>query len=124
MTNGEGRDVLRKQRGREGEQRAAAFLQAQGYRICARNHHARGGEVDLICEKGELLCFVEVRARTSATVSAPEATVTRAKQRKVVKAALDFMMRHQTGPRAIRFDVIAVVGTELLHIENAFDAGM
>jgi putative endonuclease len=117
-------DRRRKQRGQQGEDRAAAHLLAQGFRLRARNHHARGGEVDLVVERGELLCFVEVRARARNSVAAPEATVTRAKQRKVVRAALDFMQRFERRPRAIRFDVVAIRGEQVLHIANAFDAGM
>ncbi|MBS2032356.1 MAG: YraN family protein [Deltaproteobacteria bacterium] len=117
-------DVRRKARGRAGESSAAEFLEAQGYRIVARNHHSRAGEVDLIAERGELLCFVEVRARAGSAIAAPEATVTRGKQRKVVLAALDYVQRHELTERAIRFDVVAILGDDILHIENAFDAGM
>jgi len=117
-------DRRRKARGKGGEDAAEQHLLRAGFRILARNHASRVGEVDLIAERGELLCFVEVRARASSAVSTPEATVTRGKQRKVVLAALDYMARHQVRDRAIRFDVVAVLDGEVLHIENAFDAGM
>ena len=117
-------DRARKARGKEGEELAAAYFTALGFRILARNHQARVGEVDLIAERGELLCFVEVRARASGALTSPEATVTRAKQRKVVLAAMDYVQRHAPGGRAVRFDVIAILGEKLVHLENAFDAGM
>lgn len=117
-------DRARKARGKEGEELAAAYLVARGFRIVARNHQARVGEVDLIAERGELLCFVEVRSRAAGALAAPEATVTRAKQRKVVLAAMDYVQRHAPGGKAVRFDVIAIQGEALLHLENAFDAGM
>lgn len=117
-------DRRRKARGRYGEDRAADYLTRRGFRVRARNHFCRVGEVDLIAERDELLCFVEVRARKSAAFASPEATVSRSKQRKVVLAAMDYVRRHELRDRAIRFDVIAVTGDEVLHIENAFDAGM
>lgn len=111
-------------RGQAGEEAACAFLERQGYRVVARNHQVRGGEVDLIAQKGELLVFAEVRMRSSQAFASPEATVTRGKQRKVVLAALDWMQRHGGARHAIRFDVLAVTGQEVLHLPNAFDAGM
>lgn len=124
MMDTQEQDRRRKARGRHGEDRAADYLVEHGFHIRDRNHHSRVGEVDLIAEQGELLCFVEVRARGSSAVASPEATVTRGKQRKVVLAAMDYVQRHGLHRRAIRFDVIAVIGDEVVHIENAFDAGM
>ena len=54
---------LRQRFGDAGEAAAAELLEKNGYRIVARNHRCRRGEVDLIAEKGELLVFVEVRSR-------------------------------------------------------------
>ena len=117
--------TARQRLGDLGEQAAAAALQAAGYRIVARNHRCRRGEVDLIAERGELLVFVEVRTRATAAFGAPEETVNFAKQRRVVAAARDFLARWRGPERGIRFDVIAVVdgaaGPQLTHLENAFD---
>ncbi len=66
----------RYQLGREGEEMAAQYLQAQGYEIVATRFRVREGEVDLVaverdrCAKGgaargDTLVFVEVRARRS-----------------------------------------------------------
>ena len=120
-------DGARKRLGDAGERAAAAHLVANGFSIVARNHRCRRGEVDLIAELRELLVFVEVRTRTSAQFGAPEETVTARKQARVVHAARDFLARWRGPPRAVRFDVIAVVdapaGVQLTHLPNAFDAG-
>ena len=108
-----------------GEEAAAGLLRAGGYRIVARNHRCRLGEVDIIAERGELLVFVEVRTRATSLFGAPEETVDGRKQRRVIAAARDFLARRRGRGKAARFDVIAVVdgpqGPALTHFENAFD---
>jgi putative endonuclease len=114
--------------GQEAEQAAVEHLERQGYRICARNFLARGGELDIVAEKDETVCFVEVRMRSSAAWGDPSQTVTRAKQQKVVRAAMQFLQRAGGEPRMVRFDVVSVVGrgssARVEHLPNAFDAGM
>jgi putative endonuclease len=105
-------------RGRLGEAAAEAFLVARGFRVLARNHRTRRGEVDLVCQDGDVLCFVEVRAREVGSPVLPEESVDRRKARRVVAAATDW---------AIRFDVVAVELAEgrsplVRHIPAAFDA--
>jgi putative endonuclease len=113
----------RQRLGDEGEQAAARFLEAKGFRIVARNHRTRRGEVDLIAEQGELLVFAEVRARTTARFGSPAETVDARKQARVVSAAQDYLARWQGPERAVRFDVLAVLGGEVTHLPGAFDAG-
>ena len=52
-------------RGAWGEAAAAAFLQAQGYTILARNFRTRWGEIDLVASDAKYLVFVEVKTRRS-----------------------------------------------------------
>lgn len=117
----------RRQRGDSAEDLAASHLEAEGFRVLERNFLCRYGELDLVAERGELLCFVEVRMRSTAVWGDPAHTVSHAKQRKVVRAALHWLFRHGGPPRDVRFDVISVTGrgpdARLEHIPNAFDAG-
>ena len=76
-----------------------AWLERAGYRIRERNWLVREGELDIVAERGEFLCFVEVRMRTSARFGDPSLTVTREKQRRVVRAALRYLQR-RPGPAA------------------------
>jgi len=75
-----------------------------------------------------VVCFVEVRMRSTDAWGDPALTVSFAKQRRVVKAALRYLFRHDLSDRMVRFDVISVVGqgpaAQLEHIPAAFDAGM
>ena len=116
----------RRARGREAEALAAAWLAERGYRVVARNHAHRGGEVDLVCEAAGVLCFVEVRSRSDAAHGGPEETVDRRKARRVVLAATDWALRNGGLEREIRFDVVAVTfgdgAPHVAHFPGAFDA--
>ncbi len=127
MARGGGGDGGRRERGREAEDLAAAFLEANGFAILDRNHAIRQGEVDLVAREGDVLCFVEVRSRTSEAQGGPEETVSAAKARRVVAAATDWAARNGGLDREIRFDVVAVTlldgaAPRLEHFRGAFDA--
>jgi putative endonuclease len=119
--------TARQRLGDEGERAAEALLSRSGYRIVARKHRCRRGEVDLVLERGDLLVFVEVRTRRTALFGGPEETVGPAKQERIVRAARDFLARWRGPPRGARFDVVAVLdhpaGAQVSHFPGAFDAG-
>ena len=106
-------------RGRLGEVRAEQFLIGKGYVILARNVVSRGAEIDLIAEDGRCIVFVEVKARTGSFSSGREA-VTPAKQKRICKGAMYYLMRNGLMNRQARFDVIEIQGERVTHIENAF----
>jgi len=114
--------------GGHAEDQCAAYLERAGYRVRERNWLVREGELDIVAERGEMLCFVEVRMRTSAVFGDPSLTVTREKQRRVVRAALRYLQRWPAPRRMIRFDVMTVLGrgkdAVIEHLPGAFDAGM
>lgn len=114
-----------RERGRQAEAAAAAWLEKQGISVLARNHAIRRGEVDLVCREGGTLCFVEVRSRAAGGWSEPAETVDRRKARRVVAAATDWAVRHGGLDQAMRFDVLAVRlgpgGPEFELIRDAFD---
>jgi putative endonuclease len=96
-------------RGRSAEALAAQYLQAQGYRILARNYRARGAEVDIVAEEGDVLCFVEVRSRRSSACGDPLETVDHRKQARVIRGARHYLAARGAGDRAVRFDVVGIV---------------
>lgn len=122
------RRTQQRKRGDEAEDAVVALLTAGGYSIRHRNFHCRYGEVDVVAEKGELLCFVEVRMRSSNLFGDPAMTVSRAKQGKIVQTAFLYLSQFGVRDRMIRFDVVSVLGrgpkAHLEHIPSAFDAGM
>ncbi len=94
--------------GRAGEDAATSCLQREGYRILARNYTCLRGEVDIVAREGDVLCFIEVKARASASHGDPLEKVTPHKRRQVERAALDFISRRRLGEATCRFDVVGV----------------
>ena len=117
-----------KESGDQAETLALRFLKRQGLSLVERNYrvaggpNARGGEVDLIVRAADgTLVFVEVRARGSAHHGGAAASVTPAKQRKLVFAAQHYLLRWASPPPC-RFDVVAVDGDVIEWLPAAFDA--
>jgi len=94
--------------GAEGERVAKAYLQTKGFRILHENYSTPLGEIDLIAKEGGVVVFVEVKARTSGEFGPPQASVTLAKQRQIVKVARLYLQRERLAEVACRFDVVAV----------------
>ena len=61
--------------GRRGEEEAYFYLRSLGYVMVARNFRSarRRGEIDLIGWEGDILCFIEVKTRSSHSVAPAEA---------------------------------------------------
>ena len=78
--------------------------------MVARNWRSRGrkGEIDLIGWDGGVLCFIEVKTRSSHAVAPAEAAVDRAKQRELRGMAALYLRRCSVRARASRFDVVSV----------------
>jgi putative endonuclease len=102
---------MRMQRGAAAELLAADYLRARGLNILGRNLRCKGGELDLVCLDEGVLAIVEVRQRESPQFGGALASVTGAKQRKIIRAAQFFMQREPCWRGlSIRFDVLAVEG--------------
>ena len=108
--------------GGAGEERAEELLARNGLAIVARNYRTKAGEIDLIARDGPTLVFVEVRLRSARAFGGAAASVTPRKQRRIVAAARQFLMRVSPLPPC-RFDVIALDAGEPQWIRGAFDAG-
>lgn len=112
-------------RGREGEEAAVRWLRRQGYRVVERNARTRVGEIDCVARDGGVLCFVEIKARSSRRYGPAVAAVGAAKQRRLVRAASLWLAEHPTD-RPCRFDVLgldAVDGRwEFSLVRDAFQA--
>jgi putative endonuclease len=108
-------------RGAEAEAMAAAFLEARGLTILARNYRCRLGEIDLIARDGPTTVFVEVRRRASRSFGGAAASITSAKRLKLLKAARHYMSRLRVMPEC-RFDALLIEGEppRIEWIRNAF----
>ena len=105
--------------GTRGERLAAQFLKTQGYRLVLSNfkvpvgRNRRGaavtGEIDIVALDGETLCFVEVKTRASDEFASPLATVTRRKQRQIIRTAKVYRRIFEITRMNHRYDVVTVV---------------
>ena len=78
--------------------------------IRERNFRGRSAEIDIVAEEAGHLCFVEVKGRSGAGFGAPEEAVTAEKQRRIARAALEYLVRRRLPPSTpCRFDVVAVI---------------
>lgn len=91
-----------------GEEEAFFYLRKLGYTIVARNFRSprHRGEIDLIGWDQDVLCFIEVKTRTSCDVKTPEAAVDRHKRREIAQVARDYLRRVPSSQW--RFDVVSV----------------
>ena len=119
--------VTTAQPGAAAEDQALQWLQQRGLALVQRNYRvargprARGGEIDLVMRAADgTLVFVEVRARSSTSHGGAAASVTAAKQRSLVFAAHNFLLRYASPPPC-RFDVLAIDGRQIQWLQAAFD---
>lgn len=117
-----------RQRGSRWEAAAESFLHERGLTTVRRNYHGRVGEIDLVMLDGKTLVFTEVRYRASRSHGGGAASVTPAKQRRIIMAARRFLqLEKQHNWRRCRFDVISIGAengrTVMNWIRGAFYAG-
>ncbi|KQQ30975.1 hypothetical protein ASF61_17220 [Duganella sp. Leaf126] len=112
-----GRRTAQQQLGQLGEDRALAYLLAQGLVLVERNFRCKAGEIDLIMRDGAHLVFVEVRRRAAGSFGGAAASVTAAKQQRLVHAAQFYLLRQRPLPPC-RFDLVALDGDRLAWLRH------
>ena len=114
--------LSRKQTGDAWELKARRWLEGKGLRFVAANVRGRGGEIDLIMKDGQTIVFVEVRYRQSSRFGGAAASVTLAKQQKLLQTAHLWLARHNGSFETVdcRFDVVAFTGNAIDWLKNAF----
>ena len=117
----DGERMNKREKGQAGEVRAAVCLEEKGYRILERNYRCGHGEVDLIASKDGWIVFVEVKYRKTDSMGLPQEAVNRRKQQRISRAALFYLTEHSLAENRIRFDVIAILGEKITHLEDAFE---
>jgi putative endonuclease len=110
-----------RERGFEGEDAAARFLEKRGLRVIERQYLKRGGEIDLICKDKDTWVFVEVKSRHRSTTPSAADALTPNKQRKIVATALMYMKQHRLNDENMRFDVVTIEGGVFEWYPNAFE---
>lgn len=111
-------------KGADYEKQARDYLERAGLTFTAANVAVRGGELDLIMRDGQTWVFVEVRYRRNATFGDAATSVTYHKQQKLLHAAAVWLVGRGGcfATSDCRFDVLAITGSQLEWIPNAFNA--
>lgn len=109
--------------GKIGEELAVKFLVAKGYNILEKSWRFNHKEVDIIARDNQTLVFVEVKTRTGNYWGNPEEFVTKQKQKFLISAAEEYIMKSDFNGES-RFDIISIVvgeaEPEMEHIVEAY----
>ncbi len=108
--------------GQLGEELAARFLLKNGFRLVLSNFKVPvgrnrigvlvTGEIDLIAFDEDVLCFVEVKTRSSEFFAAPIAAVDLRKQRQITRTARMYRKIFRLDWVKFRYDVVSIVLNE------------
>jgi putative endonuclease len=110
MILAEPRPTRRQRLGLRGEREAEDVLLRAGLEVLDRRFRLRGGEIDLVALDGDVVVFVEVKARRLDGYGAPAEAVTPRKQRRIARTALAWLKGRGWLERVCRFDVIELWG--------------
>ena len=109
--------------GKKGEELAQAYLRNLSYKLIELNWRFGKNEIDIIAEKDDLIIVVEVKTRKSNYICEPEISVTKSKQKSIIRAANAYL-RWNNISLETRFDIISIIITpsnyRIKHIEDAF----
>lgn len=94
--------------GAAGEKRASAYLKKLGYRILESNFRTPFGEIDIVAKLGRVIVFVEVKSRTTSSFGPPYLSVTKSKERHIVKNALFYLKKLKISGADWRIDIVSV----------------
>ena len=98
---------LNKSKGLQYEFVAQKYLQNQGLNFVEKNFHSRFGEIDLVMQQSDLICFVEVKYRKSRDFGGAVSSISNPKQQKIIKTAQIFMQKfHKFRNHGMRFDAL------------------
>ena len=110
------------QKGRQGERIAGWWLRLKGWSILGRRVRTPAGEIDLIVRRGNIVAFIEVKAR--ATSAALDLSIDERRLARVAAAA-ESLAAHYLGPKDdMRIDVMLLApGRPPRHLENVWHGG-
>ena len=106
--------------GKEGESKAAEYLQSLGYKIIDRNFICKHGEIDIVAfdSKANEYVFVEVKTRTNFGYGKPIDAVDKEKQKHIVSATNYYIYINNLENQYIRFDIIQVFKNKMFYIKH------
>lgn len=107
--------------GAKGEEKAVNYLIEQGLTILETNYVCKIGEIDIIAKQENIILFIEVKYRKNDKMGRPYESVNYHKQMKIMKSAMLYAQEMNLFNKAMRFDVIEIIGEEVNWFKNAFE---
>jgi putative endonuclease len=104
-----------------GEDKAAAFLEENGFRIIGRNIRYESGEIDIAAVDHGVLVFAEVKTWSAYPIENLEYGINKKKQHRIIETSKYFLKNHREySDMSIRFDVVFIQADAVTHIASAF----
>lgn len=96
--------------GRRGERAAFFYLRRLGFVVAARGWRSprARGDLDLVAWENDVLCFIEVKTRTTRAVAPAEAAVDGEKKRMLRKMAHYYIRQLPNRDVPVRFDILSI----------------
>jgi putative endonuclease len=111
--------------GRAGEDRAAQYLEQQGFTVLARNWRCRAGEIDLVVGDGTTVVVVEVKTRRGEAFGHPFEAIDARKRARLWRLAVEWASTHKgvLQGRRLRIDAIGLIGADpgIARLEHLVD---
>ncbi len=94
--------------GAAGEEIASAYLRKMNYKVLVSNFRTPFGEIDIVARHKGIMVFVEVKSRTTSSLGPPYLSITKAKERHIIKNALFYLKSHRLMNASWRIDIVSV----------------
>ena len=88
--------------------------------VLERNYRCRYGEIDIIAQDREAICFVEVKYRSSADFGYPSEAVNKRKQSKIIAVSNAYLSERRISDAVRRYDVVEIIGNKIRILKNSF----
>lgn len=95
--------------GDRGEDLAVAFFIQRGFTIIARNWQTRVGEIDVICQKNDVIHFIEVKTRRTLAYGRPQEAITPRKLQHLRRSVEAYLQSLRTRPQRYQVDALAIL---------------
>ena len=103
-----------KSKGDLAEKKAKEYLLNKKFRIVETNFYCKGGEIDIIAYKNDVIHFIEVKSGNSFE---PIYNITRTKLNRIIKCAYFYLQKHKIN-LAFCIDAIIIKNNQIEFIEN------
>lgn len=109
-----------------GESLAKDYLVKQGYEIIETNYRCQAGEIDIIALDAGVLCFVEVKTRTSLKFGLPQDIINHLKLSRMARCIEYYTSEKKVKYELYRIDIVSILlnGTNIQDIDLIRNASL